>query len=60
MYCPIKFGCKKIRSPEDMLWQKKSFLIIWALTMTLNLKTAKQSSCMTLRPMIMHHYTKFG
>ena len=28
--------------------------------MTLNLKTANQSSCMTLWPMMLHHHTKFG
>ena len=28
--------------------------------MTLNLKTANQSSCMILWPMMMHHHTKFG
>ena len=28
--------------------------------MTLNLKTANQSSCKTLWPMMLHHHTKFG
>ena len=28
--------------------------------MTLNLKTVSQSSCMTLWPVMLHHYTKFG
>ena len=28
--------------------------------MTLNLKTANQSSCMALWPMMMHYHTKFG
>ena len=31
-----------------------------ALTMTLTLKTANQSSCITLWPTMMHHPTKFG
>ena len=35
-------------------------LVIWAITMNLNLKTAKQSSCIILWLMMMHHPTKFG
>ena len=29
-------------------------------TKTLNWKTPNQSSCMTLRPMMLHHHTRFG
>ena len=31
-----------------------------SLTVTLNLKTANQSSCMTLWPIMMHHHSKCG
>ena len=44
------------------LWivnQQQSYLIKWALAVTLNLKTANQSSSMTLWPMMLHHHTKF-
>ena len=40
--------------------RKAYFLLIWAFTVTLTLKTANQSFCMTLQVMKMHHYTKFG
>ena len=35
-------------------------LIKWTLSVTLNLKTVNQSSCITLWPMMLHHHTKFG
>ena len=58
MYHPIIFGWKKISSSADM--EKQSYLIKRTLTVTLNLKTANQPSCITLRPMMLHHHTKFG
>ena len=39
---------------------KQSYLIIWALTLTLTLKEANQYSCMALWPMMKHHDTKFA
>ena len=59
MYHPIKAGSKKI-SNSVLVWQKQSYLIIWASNVTLTVNTANQSSCMTLWPMMMHHHTKFG
>ena len=56
MYYPIKCGCKKISSSVDVVETVTSDYI----SLTLNLKTANQSSCMTLWPMMMHHLTKFG
>lgn len=35
-------------------------LIIQVLTVTLTLKITKQSLCMVLQVMAMHHHTKFG
>ena len=58
MYHPIKFGCEKISSSADMV--ETVILIKWALTVTLNLKKANQSSNRTLWPMTLHHHTKFG
>ena len=46
MYHLIRCGCKK--------------MTIWALTVTMNLKTANQSSFTTLCPMMMPHHSKFG
>ena len=48
------------RSAVRQIWQKQSYLIKWALTMTLNLKMANQSACMTVWPMMLHHHTKSG
>ena len=59
MYHPIKFGCRKISSSADMIETVISDYIT-LLTVTLNLKTANQSSRMTLQPMMAHHHTKFG
>ena len=60
MMChPTKFGCKKISSSIDMS-ETVIYLIIWALTGTLNLKTTNLFSCMTLGSMMVHHHTKFG
>ena len=53
MYHPIKFSCNKISSSAGLI--EKSCLIKWAVTVTLNLKTANKSSCMTLWPMMLHH-----
>ena len=56
MLCnPTKSGCKK-----DQQLSKQSYLIIWALTVTLNLKTANLFSCMTLGSMRVHYHTKSG
>ena len=52
MYHPIKFGCKKISSSADM--------VETVIFDQMSLKTANQSSCMTLWPMMLHHHTKFG
>ena len=53
MMChPTKFECKKISSSIDM---SVTYSIIWALTVTLNLKTANLLSCMTLGSMMVHH-----
>ena len=57
VHLQIRFGSKKISSSADMV---RSHLIKLALKVTLNLKTANQSSCMTLWPMMLHHHTKFG
>ena len=60
MTCHLtKVGCKKISSSIDMT-ETVIYLIIWALTMTLNLKTANLFSCMTLGSMMVQHPTKSG
>ena len=72
MYHPIKFGCKKLGSSADLvetvifdqmspncepeLEDSKPLF----LHDKLNLKTANQSSCMPLWPIMLHHHTKFG
>ena len=57
MYYQTKFGSKRISSSKDT---EEIILIIWALTMTLILKTATQSFCTALRLIMIHHNTKFG
>ena len=46
------------RSAVQQIWYRRSFLIKWALTVTLNLKTGNQSSCI-FWPMMLHHHSKF-
>ena len=58
MYHPIKFGCKKISSSADMV--DTVIFDQMTLAVTLNLKTANQSSCVTLWPLMLLHHTKFG
>ena len=58
MHHPIKFGCKKIGGSVNMV--DTVIFDYVSLSVTLNLKTANQFSCMTLWPMMMHHLTKFG
>ena len=60
MYQPIKCGCKKISSAEDMVDLSTETVILgyMSLTMTPNFKTANQSSCITLWLMMMHHHAK--
>ena len=50
MYHPIKFGCKKISSSADMV--DTVIFDQMTLAVTLNLKTANQSSSMTLWPLV--------
>ena len=58
MMCnPTKFGLKKMSSSIDTS-ETIIYLIIWALTVTLNLKTANLFSCMTLGSMMVHYPTK--
>ena len=38
---------------------RRTLLIIWALAVTFSVKTANQSSCITLWIMMMHHHFKF-
>ena len=52
-------GRKRISNSEDNN-RNCNILIIWALAITLTLKIANQSFCMTLRLMMMHHNIKFG
>ena len=61
MYYQTMFGCKRISSSEGYS-RNCHILIIWALavTLTLTLKIANWSFCMTLWLMIMHNNTKFG
>ena len=53
-----KFGCKRISSSDDRA--ERHVLIIWAFTVTLTLKTAKQPFRIPLWLMMMRHNTKFG
>ena len=53
---PIKCGCKKISSSVYVV--ETLMFDLWALTMTLNFKTANQFSCMTLWPKF--GYRKFS
>ena len=52
-------GRKRISNSEDNN-RNCNILIIWALAITLTLKIANQSSCMTLWPMMVHHQFKFA
>ena len=58
MYHQIKSGCKKISSSVHMV----ETVIFDQMSPHCDpeLKKANQSSCMTLWPMMLHHYTKFG
>ena len=59
MYDQTKFSSRSISCWEDVL----ETIIFWsyrALAVTLTLKIANQSFCMTLRLMMMHHNTRFG
>ena len=58
MYYHTKFGSKRVSSSEDTV--ETHILIIRALAVTLTLKIANQSFCMSHRLMMMHHNTKFG
>ena len=58
MYYHTKFGNKRTSSSEDTV--KTHILIIRALAVTLTLKIANQSFCMSLKFMMMHQNTKFG
>ena len=59
IYQPIKSGCKKNNSLADMV-ETVIFDQMYPHSVTLNLKTANQTSCMTLWPTMLHHHTKFG
>ena len=58
MYHPITCNYKKISSSVDMVETVISDYM--SLYCDPELKTANQSSCKTLWPMMMHHNTKFG
>ena len=59
MYYQTKFG-KQMEQQFRRYSRNCHILIIWALAMTLTLKIANQSFCMTLRLMMMHQNTVFG
>ena len=57
MYHKIKCGCKKISTSVDKV--ETVILDYMSPKYDPGLKTANQSSCITLWPMMIHH-TKFG
>ena len=59
MHHITKFGGKRFSVSEDMEQTVILTKIIETLTVSLTLKTATLTFCMTLRVMMMHHHTKF-
>ena len=59
MYYQTEFGSKRFSSSKRYS-RNCHILITWALAVTLTLKIANQSFCMTLWLIMMHHNTKFG